>query len=321
MFNLLKKTIQQRFKQWLDRRIPSQKSITLNQRRIFIFPSAQGRWFSAVLLVMLIAAINYQNNMMFAFVFMLSSVFVVVVLHTYANLSGLTITAGKAKPVFSGDNAELEVILQRHGSSPYFDINVSWPESEGRLVSLLDHQSESVLLHLPVSDRGLFTPPRLLIETFYPLGLLRCWSWLALDIQVLVYPRPLECKLPITLAATSESDGELIAAVGSDEFDGFKTYQAGDPLKHVFWKGYAKGQTLQTKQFAAYREQHCWLDINDFAGSTEQRLSHICYWVLKLEQTEDDYGLRLGDLLIEPGNGIGHQQNILKALALYGRGT
>jgi hypothetical protein len=36
---------------------------------------------------MLVAAINYQNNMAFALTFLLANLFVVAVLHSYANLS------------------------------------------------------------------------------------------------------------------------------------------------------------------------------------------------------------------------------------------
>ena len=45
---------------------------------------------------MLITAINYQNNMSFALTFLLATLFVVGVLHTYANLSGLTILVDAA---------------------------------------------------------------------------------------------------------------------------------------------------------------------------------------------------------------------------------
>lgn len=319
MFTAFKKAIRQYFNRWLDRRVPLQKSIKLNQRNIFIIPSAQGRWFVAVLLVMLIAAINYQNNIMFALVFLLASVFIVTILHTFANLSGLNISAVNAAPIFCGDSAEFKILLSRQGSAAYFDINLSWPDSKMGLLSLLNNANDSVPLQLKISQRGWYAPPRLLVETFYPLGLLRCWSWLALDINVLVYPQPKSCLLPTTESIALTAEGELTSVEGGDEFYGFKSYQAGDSLKHVFWKGYAKGQPLQTKQFAAYRDQRLWLNFDDFGGNTEQRLSYLCYWVLQLEQSEKDYGLRLNHLSIEPSHGGQHQQKILKALALYGK--
>ena len=210
------------------------------------------------------------------------------------------------------------MLVSRQGSKDYFDINLSWPESEVRSVTLAEQTQQLIDLHLAMSQRGLFRPERLLVETFYPVGLLRSWTWLALDIDVLVYPRPLKCALEGVAAADDNDDGEVIPVVGSDDFYQFKQYQPGDSLKHVFWKSYAKGQELQTKQFASYREQRLWLDWQLFSGAEEDRLSKLCYWVLQLENNNDEYGLRLPDVEIAPGHGGQHQAEVLKALALYG---
>ena len=45
--------LQPRWQRWLARRIPAASSVTLNQRRIFIVPSATGGAFALVLLLML----------------------------------------------------------------------------------------------------------------------------------------------------------------------------------------------------------------------------------------------------------------------------
>jgi uncharacterized protein (DUF58 family) len=304
------------YKGWLDRRIPPARSITLNQRGLFIFPSRTGFLFALLLLVMLIAAINYQNNMVFTLVFLLASVFIVTILHTFANLSGLSITTIRAFPAFVGDDINFELAVSAQANKDYFDINFSWPETESRLLSLSDSREKIIQLQLPAKKRGLFTPPRLRIETLYPLGLLKCWSLLALDIQAVVYPRPLACEL-VAAAATEAVEGEIIAVAGSDDFYQFKQYQPGDSLKHVFWKAYAKGQTLQTKHYASYREQRLWLDWQQFDGNTEQRLSKLCYWVLKLHKNNEDYGLRLPGIEITPDHTLAHQQRVLTALALF----
>jgi uncharacterized protein (DUF58 family) len=317
MLSAIKNFINQQFNRWLDRRIPPIKSITLDQRRIFIFPSKAGGAFMLLLLTMLVAAINYQNNMAFALVFLLVSVFIVSILHTFANLSGLTIATIKTDPIFAGDNAGFELSVSRQGDKEYFDINLSMPGSEVRSVTLTEKSQQLIDLHLVMNHRGLYKPERLLIETFYPVGLLRSWTWLAMDTEVLVYPRPLKCALEGISVAGGDDDGEVIPIVGSDDFYQFQQYQPGDSLKHVFWKIYAKGQALQTKQFASFREQRLWLDWQQFTGGEEDRLSKLCYWVLQLENNNDEYGLRLPSLEIAPGHGLQHQAQVLKALALY----
>jgi uncharacterized protein (DUF58 family) len=56
-----------------------------------------------------------------------------------------------------------------------------------------------------------------------------------------------------------------------------------------------------------------------FAGmGTERRLSHLCYWALQFESRDEEYGLRLPGLVLEPGIGERHRDRVLQALALYG---
>ena len=68
-------------------------------RRGLSIPAQLG-W--SVLLVMLLAAINYQNNMGYALTFLLANLFVVAVMHSYANLAGLRIEAIGADDAFAG---------------------------------------------------------------------------------------------------------------------------------------------------------------------------------------------------------------------------
>lgn len=305
-----------RYAAWINRRLPRQRSITLNQRRIFIFPSIPGLCFLLLLLVMLVAAINYQNNMVFALVFILGSLFVISILHTYANLSGLTIKAIRAEPVFAGDDIQFELSVARQNQRSYFDILVYWPDSEVASVTLDKQAEQRVHLHQPSKKRGLFLAPRLCVETFYPIGLLRAWTWLSLDVEAIVYPQPLAGLLTANKPADGD-DGDVVPIAGSDDFYQFNEYQPGDSLKHVFWKSYAKGQPLQTKQFAAYRENSLWLDWDSVNGDIEQRLSTLCYWVLKLDERDDHYGLSIPGLRIEPGHGEQHRHSVLAALALF----
>lgn len=319
MLKPLFEALNTRYRQWIERRIPPARVVTLDQRRIFIFPTRAGFAFLGLLFVMLIAAINYQNNLAFGLVFLLACLFFVSVLHTYANLSGLSIKALQSKKAFVGDSVAFEMLLSRQGSSHYYDVGLCWPETEVQLLCLLDNSEERLSLHLQATQRGHFKPGRLLLETFYPVGLLRAWSWVALEFDALIYPQPIAADIK-SLPASEGEEGEAMLVDGSDDFYGFRDYHPGDPLKHVFWKGYAKGQDLQLKQYTGYRQKQLWLDWEAFDGPLEKRLSHLCYWALKLERHKQEYGLRLPGLEIVPAMGASHQSVVLKALALFNSG-
>ncbi len=307
-----------RFHQWVMRRIPPSREITLDQRRIFIFPSRAGFFFGCCLLVMLIAAINFENNLSYGLTFLLATLFIVATLHTYANLSGLTIRALRADPAFAGQRSEFQLMIERSKQRDHYALHLKWRASSEALVSLVDDDSVKVQLHMAVAKRGWFSPGRLLLESTYPLGLLRCWTWIDLDLHALVYPRPLtSAELPGL--ATDTPDGAAAMVVGNDDFYGFRHYRKGDSLRQVHWKGLAKGQGVLTKQYTAYADRSVWLDWDLFPGlAAEQRLSHLCYWVLEFDKHREEYGLRLPGLVIEPALGEKHRERVLKELALYG---
>ncbi len=313
----LKLRLRKRFQRFVARRNPPARSVTLDQKRIFIFPSRVGFFFGLCLVVMLIAAINYQNNMSFALTFLLATLFVIAVLHTFANLSGLAIHAVHAQPAFPGHQSEFQILIQKTKPRTYYALHLQWTDSSAAVVNLVGESSERVSLHTAVGKRGWFNPGRLLIESTYPLGLLRCWTWIDLDLHALVYPRPVPCG-PLPGLATDKPDGSALPIVGNDDFYGFRDYQVRDSLKQVHWKGLAKGQSLQSKQYGAYADSSVWLDWNAFPGlGGELRLSHLCYWVLEYESQNIEYGLRMPGVVIAPDVGGNHRDEVLKALALY----
>lgn len=312
----LRGVITSRFNAWLERRIPRSKTVTLNQRRIFIFPSKAGFGFLLTLFLLLLAAINYQNNLIFALTFLLASMFVVTILHTYANLSGLTIQVLRTQPGFVGDAIEFVISMSRNNSREYDDVVMRWPESDPVSLSLKQQSEITASLFLPGVRRGVLRPQRLLVETLYPLGLLRAWTWIALDTEALVYPVPLACDWHAGDSKPGD-DGEALPLAGSDDFYGMRDYQKGDSLKQINWKSYAKGLPLQTKQFSVCAEQGTWLCWQDFTGDTEQRLSGLCYWILALEKQRQDYGLRLPNGELFPGRGELHRAEALALLARF----
>ncbi|WP_116363979.1 DUF58 domain-containing protein [Parahaliea mediterranea] len=310
--------LRRRFGAWIKRRIPPARSVTLDQRRIFIMPSRVGVFFLLCLAVMLLTAINYENNMSYGLTFLLATLFIVAILHTYANLAGLGVHAVLARAAFAGQQTEFDLRLERGGRRPRFDLRLAWPESNEQRINLIDADSEVLRFYCPVGRRGWYHPGRLLIETTYPLGLLRCWTWVDLDLQAVVYPQPLaSAELP-GQAAEAGSGGAL-PVPGAEDFDGFRDYRGGDSLRHVHWKGLARGQGLQSKLYAAHAQSDRWLSWEAFAGlGTEQRLSHLCYWALDFERRREAFGLRLPGVEIAPGSGDGHRDQVLTALALHG---
>lgn len=307
---------------WSLRRSPRLKQLTLSQRRIYIVPSRSGGVFLLLLLVMLVLGINFQNNLMFAVTFLLGSLFIVTILHTYANLSGLTIQFVRGHPCFVGEPAAFDLQLSAHSGRQYESIQLALAGAEGGAVDLLDDQPVTLTLYQTPSRRGRFQPDALLIETFYPLGLFRAWTWVQVDLTALVYPRPLAGGQLADLSRVDEGDQTLAhqgERPGGEEFAGLETYQPGMSLKRVAWKNYARGQGMHAKQYVDFSDNRRWLSWQLWLElSTEARLSRLTWWVLQLHHRGEEYGLILPEVRINPDRGESHRIRVLEALACFG---
>ena len=290
----------------------------MTQRRLFIFPSAAGLVFLLMLLVMLVAAINYQNNMAYALTFLLGCVFVVAVHHTFANLHRLRLRAVGFDSVFPGQQAAFTVHISATGRRRYQGLWLGWQGAD-TTVDIAPGASVNVALYHAVDRRGWYRPGKFLLETRYPLGLLRCWTWLDLDLRALVYPKPVDPPA-MSRDSGSESDGPLPVPGSGDDIASFRDYRPGDALRAVNWRAWAKGQPLTTKVYGEPEGDDLWLDFASFtSGTTEQRLSWLCALVLSADASGEAWGLRLPDQVLPPARGDGHREAALQALALYGQ--
>ncbi|AJE15077.1 hypothetical protein QX25_04905 [Stutzerimonas stutzeri] len=300
---------------WLLQRVPPAPSVRLDQRRIFIMPTRTGLAFLGALLLMMLAAINYQNSLAYAMTFLLGSLFLVSILHTWRNLAGLVLHAGGASAAFVGEQARLKVRLESRGRS-YQAVAVGWPASGMRLLDVLAAGSLEVELDLPATTRGWLRPGRLRVESRFPLGLLVAWSWVDLQLAALVYPRPLVAELP-SMPGLDTGEGVQARGAGADDYQGLRHWQPGDSRRRLNWKAFSRGQGLLVKDFAALAGSDPELDFAALAGDVETRLSTLCHWVVQLSAYGQPFSLSLPGERLGPASGSEHQQRCLRALALY----
>ncbi len=275
--------------------------------------------FILALMLMLLAAINYQNSLAYGLTFLLGSVFIVAILHTYLNLSGLTLKSGSAEPVFVGEHGRFTVRLESDRRA-HEAIALGWPPEELLQLDVAPLAGTDAELALPASSRGWLRPGRLRVESRFPLGILVAWSWVDLDLELLVYPRPIEGDLPLVSGHSDDPDDQGMHAqgTGADDFQGLRAYQPTDSKRRLHWKAYSRGQGLLVKDFSAVSGRDVCLDFNTLGSDTEARLSLLCYWVLQLSERQHPFSLDLPGRHIAVNSGEQHRQQCLRALALHG---
>ncbi|MEZ5483398.1 MAG: DUF58 domain-containing protein [Porticoccaceae bacterium] len=309
-----------RLDRWFKKRLPPANLIQLSSRRLFIFPTRAGFVWLGLLLLSWLVATNYENNVVFGFTCLLTALFIVGILATYANLSGVSIRYIHAAPVFAGEIALIEVAISQPVRRERTALRLYFSEDEAVAVSLHGLESLSVKIPVATTHRGWFAPGWLTIESVYPLGLLRVWSRLDLNGRCLTYPRPVSGN-PIQTLISGAGGDQICTDEGSEDFVGLNNYQPGDSLKRVAWKQFARGQGMHIKYYADFQSEELWLDWESFSGcDRESRLSRLCGQVLRIEnsnQTDICYGLRLPGLEIAPACGETHRQQVLRSLALF----
>ena len=305
---------------WLKKRFPDTRQITLDINRIFIIPT----FISAALLlavsVLSLMAINFQNALIYGLSFWLLSLIVIAIFFTYSNLSGLTVRTIQSSPCFAGEKAVFELEVCCSEKQKKTAVSLGGKHEDMTTVDLLNHHSVHIRLSHSTKHRGLFKPDRLNIFSVYPIGLVVAWSYAALDMQSIVYPAPVlhgEDENVQGLSDQLEQGLEVIN--GSNDFGGIRDYRPGDSPKHIHWGAYAKTGKVYSKTFVDYANHDLWLEWDKLTmPGIETRLSHLCAKILQYHQEQQIYGLKIPGEIIQPLSGDAHKNTCLTALAFYG---
>lgn len=315
--------LQERFIVWALRgRPPEPSPVVLGQRRVYVLPTRAGLAFAASLLVMLLGAINYNLSLGYALTFMLAGLGVTAILHAFRNLVGLSIRPGRAEPVFAGEAAHFHLVLANGRDAPRRALRLHLPGEAAAVVDVPGGAAAEARLPLAAHRRGWLALPRVTIETGYPLGLIRAWSYCAPDFKCLVYPKPAETAPPLPFAGGDES-GLVSGGSGLEDFAGLRRHQPADSPRHVAWKiaaRQAEDAPLLTKQFTGTTAATLWLDWEALppALDAEARLSLLTRWALDARTAGHTWGLRLPGTTLPPAGDEAHLRACLKALALHG---
>jgi len=301
------------------------------RQRVYIFLTRYGFIFSLTLLVMLLGAINYNNSLAYALTFLLAGLFMVSMLHTYSNLRGLIISVSPAEPVFAGQQACFPLLLDNRLGPSRHTIDLQLPAKlKPRLrktdplasisVNIPGRTLQAKNFYVDTTKRGYLVPGRIRISSNWPVGLFRAWSFMNIDQRCVVYPRP-QGRAALPLQATAGEEEQTGQGSGSEDFTGFRQYQAGDSMRAVDWKAYARERGLLTKRFNGSGTSKILVDWQQtgYMSNIEQRLSQLCLWIIAAEQQGAQYALVLpGFAGSHFDKGETHKHRCLQALASYG---
>jgi hypothetical protein len=367
--------LQRYWNKWLNKRIPAATQHHLNHYNIFIFPAKFGLLFLSLCVLLFLLGTNYQNNLMLLLCYFLLALFLVNLLASYINFARIDLKIGKCPEVFVGDNLHIPLWLNANNDGNYltasstiatkgllhFKFQANKLKSTKKTKAKHDQQNtyvdadaftNPINLSQKCHQRGKLTLSRVTVESFYPLGLYRCWTHLAFTHQITVFPKPLPCEIQLHVSEhnSAKKSGDIAnKQSGHDDFSHLKAYQQGEPLNHVAWKQLAKGRGMVSKQFSSIGNYIGWLKLSaEYMNKTlshpcieldtaldktrldkaafhkaalNKELGELCYQVIELSRTQRTFGLDLGAQCIAPNSGDGHRLACLHALAYFPEGA
>lgn len=313
---MIRRLFKQKLNQFFNRRGEENLPLAFNWRRLYVLPSKTGWFFFLIWFLMLMAGLNFNNNMSLMMVFMLFGLAQVALYKTFFNVNQLKLEEINAEPVFLGEAIELKIQI----SAPSERVQIT--ATTGDRGDTRNVSTKSTLLCIPVAShtRGLQAVSRIKFFSRYPLGLFTVWLYCIPKAHTLVYPKP-ESPVP-DFPNHGGSEGEVNTTLKGDELTTIKEYQQGDPVRDIAWKKSAQSHKTWLKEFNQTQGKHLIFDSEQInSNHLEFKLSRMTAWVLAAEKAQANYQIKLPGHTSELSSGHNHMHRCLKSLALYQSGV
>lgn len=292
---------------WANKRFRFEHSKKLSQKDILVFIYQQGYLYLVLILLTFVAGINYANNLILGFCFLISAVLCISFYLTFKQLHGLEVEISTNEVGQAGQNVDVTIYL--HQTEKYNRYLWIATDSYEKKI-LLNQVKDKVILSLYADTRGRLYLPKIKIMSVYPFGLVRAWTYLYPDNFIWIAPKSEHYQSESKqLQRSFEQD--------VDEFRELRDFQDGDSLQAVSWKQAARGQGLYIKVFEQHEDQHSMNIVyeNMPANSHENKLSLMMGLVEQCEQVSCAYSLSLPKAQLEKGCGEQHLLNAKLLLA------
>ena len=295
------------WQQWIERRFKIDQHKQLTQKDVLIFIYQQGYLYLVLIFITFIAGVNYANNLILGFCFLISAVFCISFYITFKQLHALQIQINVVDTPQVGELLSVDIYFKQDVEQARY----LWIKTENQLHKLLfNTQQHGFQLNFITSQRGVFQIPPIQIYSVYPFGLVRAWTYLYVQQPAWVAPQA-------SWHSVENKQQQQNFEPDLDEFRELRSFQTGDSLHAVSWKQAARGQGLYVKVFEQYEDLKK-LEIHYHhmpTQSHEEKLSLMMGLVEQAEQNHDQYALYLPNAELASGTGALHFSEAKRLLA------
>ncbi len=293
-------------------RQPEPLPILLHRRRIYVLPTRFGLYAGGLLLVMLLGALNFNNNAALLLTFALTGVLALSPLRAVQALERVVLERVEAEPVHADDMIELRLHWRSEIPRQRVGLEIAGNSAPVRFNLLT---AADALVNLRAERRGWSPLPWISLSSDAPFGMFRAWSVLRPLHDVLVWPRPETTAAPLPDRGTGVARHVRIAE--GEDWQGLRDYRPGDPPRRVAWKASARTERLLVRESGLPADGSLDLRWEDTAALPfEERISRLTRWIVDASAAGRRYRLQLPTELLGPASGIEFRNRCLRALAL-----
>ncbi|MFS4458449.1 DUF58 domain-containing protein [Bdellovibrio sp. HCB2-146] len=290
------------------------QSLFKRRKRTYIIPSRFGLAFGIMTLVLFFMAVGYANNLIYIFVFFLTSVGFTGMLITNRNVQRVEIITIKGQDLFATEEGSLLLEFHNNDSAPSWDMEARLEKTDVKTkkTPVAAFTSKEVRLDFMSPHRGLQKLPRFILESTFPFGLLRAWKVFKFDAEILIYPS----REGTRIFPQDSVGGEDLQKQGL--FRDHREFQTADPVSKIDWKASARRQELLVKNYEEPEKPtlHFHWDQTAQLTNYEDRISQLALWVDEAERSGHSYSLLAGKQEVAAGKGLNHWRECLGILAL-----
>lgn len=281
-----------------------------------------GMIFVVALMVVLAAAINTANNLLYM---VLSALLAVVSLSAFLsamNCRFLSMELQLPARAFAGETFSASVTIHnRKRLFPAFSLKTE-PEGASLYFTAVQPQTSATeWCEITLPRRGRYAIRKLRTASRFPFGLFTKMLDYKVNADCICYPSilPLD-RLDISLRDLLGSSSRLERGLGCDLYT-IRDYQLSDSARHVHWKASAKTSALKTREFASEDTRRVRIAFDRFgkpgdADAFEQKVSEAASLAFHSIRSGAEVTLVADDWESPAGNSDAVLDAILHYLAL-----
>ena len=294
----------------------------VRENRIYIMPTGNGALYLAGIVVLILTASTYNNNLIFILAFFLFAVFFVSMLQTHYNLKGVRLQYNGSEEGFQGDRIGLNAYITQ--KRPRTKKALQLRTSSKTFVTLKNAREDlrpqdtmkPTRIEVRAWKRGLHKVPTLIVETQYPLGLFRAWKVFRPEGEIVIFPAP-QAGPPLQPRAFDQGEQDQGLRTSPDgDFGELKNYAPGESYHQIAWKHYARTGTLYTKVHWGAEDRHYAIPWNPPKENLERYLEFMSGYVKQACDENASFEMETPVSSIQPGRGAEHAKLCWRALAL-----